>query len=669
MNTDITLHLGSPNDNVEIGCSKPINQLSIEDFTSGVFNVGAIDNRVEVSAIFGPNIPDIPFVGGHMESAVINDYTGLYKQTRTINATCGQNNRYHDGVYIRAVFLMTNRYSYQDSASNGFDITDVSTRVITSMDITKVHLVKTMTASDNTAVNDDTPDDKIIARTIPNIYYKTFNHFTETEYTGYYIVPAWIVVNNEYVTLWNGGMTSYVRYAGGTAGTLTAYKIFDGTDYFSAQPLLNAEEDIPVPNTTFNYDYGNKIDGYNVEWYRTSSSNVWNLAPRPNKLMYMYQCAWSGLYFKLTDNGKTYKPIIKKGIVTGFTDDLNVPSDIDNWTNINNHNIPDTPPTDDDSDITEKMDIGGMYTAGGMVNYYAISESATLDALSEHLSSWDYVETGKDVLRNLVSLKACPIPRDNLCHGFTKEIIIAGTHTDVTALSVDSTFDKLILGDIHIAPEYNDFRDYAPYTKLEINCPFVGWIELPSHCMNHDISVNMTYDIVTGSCKVFVILDNNTIVAEKSGVICFDIPFTAEAVGAKTAGLISGVLGVATSALGGVTSLATGNPVGVGASAIGIANSVTQLVATKNANYTQSVGNTGDANNFSGVKKCYLKITRPVSHEPDNYKHSVGYMYNNTHTLDEDLGYTTVKNPYIEGTMMESEKDMIKSLLVSGVIL
>lgn len=329
-------------------------------------------------------------------------------------------------------------------------------------------------------------------------------------------------------------------------------------------------------------------------------------------------------------------------------------------------------PLPPDADDTEKMTIGGYYTAGGLVNYYSLVNTPDyrpLDLLSGNLSNWDYVETGKDVLKNLVSLKAFPIERSLLTRGTSKEITIAGTQTGVNGQTVDSTYSIINLGSVHIPNRYNDFRDYAPYTKIEVCIPFVSWVQLPSHCMGHDINISMTYDIITGSCTVYVILDDNTIVAQACGCIAYDIPFTADAVGMKTAGMINGILGITNSALSLGTGLVSGNIVGSASGIIGLANSVTQTICANNSNYTEVRGTTGDSNNFAGVKKCYLKITYPISHVPDNYGKTVGYLYNKPTTLTSGMGYTKTSNTKIHGDMLESEKMEIINLMENGVIL
>lgn len=459
---------------------------------------------------------------------------------------------------------------------------------------------------------------------------------------------------------------------------------YSDTEYSSADTGIeligldwNENNEIVIPtNNVFNY-----LENGGVMQVTGAGSDYKNLNYRLTIKQTLKELAYTGLIFchDSDPHSNLYAGYIDPdGLATGElipyedwnkTDSLNVKNKY--MTDFPDLHIK-PPPTPTDIDDTEKMNIGGYYSAGGLVNYYSLVNTPDyrpLDLLSANLSSWDYVATGKDVLKNLVSLKAFPISRELICRGTTTEITIAGTQTGVNGQTVDSTYSLINLGSITIPHRYNDFRDYAPYTKIEICCPFVGWMTIPSHCMGHNIDVKMTYDIITGSCTVYVLLDSSTIVCQSNGCIAFDIPFTADAVGMKTAGMISGITGVAGSALSLGTGLVSGNIVGSASGIIGLANSITQTICTNNANYTEVKGATGDSNSFAGVKQCYLKITYPVSHLPDNFDNSVGYLFNKNTTLTEGMGFTKTTNTKITGPMTESELNEIISLMETGVIL
>ena len=109
---------------------------------------------------------------------------------------------------------------------------------------------------------------------------------------------------------------------------------------------------------------------------------------------------------------KPYKPIIENGVVTGITDDMTDPSELDNWGmgntdhGINPSGPPAPPEPGDDDDNNDPINTAGAPYAKGLVNYYAMTAGSPLiDHISEALSTWDLQNTGKDLYKNLVSCK------------------------------------------------------------------------------------------------------------------------------------------------------------------------------------------------------------------------------------------------------------------------
>lgn len=81
-----------------------------------------------------------------------------------------------------------------------------------------------------------------------------------------------------------------------------------------------------------------------------------------------------------------------------------------------------------------------------------------------------------------------------------------------TAYEFDSTkpgANLFTYGKRNITHFFNDFRDYAPYTTLELYLPLCGTIELDTaYCMGHSITVDYCYDILTMSCTAHVYRDD-----------------------------------------------------------------------------------------------------------------------------------------------------------------
>lgn len=393
-----------------------------------------------------------------------------------------------------------------------------------------------------------------------------------------------------------------------------------------------------------------------------------------NKETYRLLCSLYGVMF-LDD--KIYKPIIKDGYVTGYTDNLSEKSDIDNYNYESgmSHKVPDSKPIPNDVDSESDMDIGSLYSASGMVRYYKVT-SENLQMLSKLMSNVDVVGT-KNLLPNLISLKAFPIPFDRLGRGVAKTIEIGGVEmTDSIAgtaqgITVDSTYNFLTCCDTTIQGKYGNissphFLDFSPYTQVELILPLAGSVILPDNAMYKSLNVVYVYDIVNGSA-ICVVKSNGTVIATIPCTLSQDIPFSATNVGAKTSAMVSNITNVSQNVATLGVSMGTGNVVGAISSGIGTVGSIAQSVMSNNQNYMEKFGRNGDMCDFGLVKKAYIKYTRPIDIIPENFGRTNGYLCNVTKKLSDCNGFTVCDNVDINVSATNTEKRMIKQLLETGI--
>lgn len=79
---------------------------------------------------------------------------------------------------------------------------------------------------------------------------------------------------------------------------------------------------------------------------------------------------------------------------------------------------------------------------------------------------------------------------------------------------------------------YGDFRDYQPYTTMELYIPLCGTVEIdPEFFVGHNIEIIMMYDIYTGACTAGIYRDNFTLWKAVNGQIGADIPVSAMQMG------------------------------------------------------------------------------------------------------------------------------------------
>lgn len=383
--------------------------------------------------------------------------------------------------------------------------------------------------------------------------------------------------------------------------------------------------------------------------------------------------AGGGIKFK-TD--KVYKPIIQGGWVTGYTDDMAVPSELDNWHGSTVHAVTPTPPAPTppphpSGDIETDMPLAYIGGTAGMVDFIKINASglASADDIADALSRFDITTIGKDLLRNFVSFKCFAVL--DIDDSVVRDIKVAG-HT--LKDEKDNALQGEYIGGVapvdfsagRVEPVYNDYRDYAPYTRIQMYVPFCGWFDLPSWCMGKEITGTMFTDIYNGTVKA-VIYASRTVVAEVGGCCAFDIPFAAESTGMKAGAVISSAL--STIAMTGATIAAPNIATGIAA-----VSSAANFISAANSNGTTLKGVMGDGSNTNGLLHVYIKTTRPNSPDgakaiPERYKHENGIPCFKQLTLTAGDGYTQIMDANISGAMTDREKQMIIDGFRHGLIL
>lgn len=310
------------------------------------------------------------------------------------------------------------------------------------------------------------------------------------------------------------------------------------------------------------------------------------------------------------------------------------------------------------------MPLHDFSTSAGMVNYYLVDRH-TAQRISDAISEINWQTIRRDLLPNMISYKIFAAGTPNA--GAERQISVGGVDLEEQGQPVNGQpvtgFFSVPLGSFTINETFGDFRDYAPYTKIEVYVPCCGWAQLPPWCMGKTISGEMFIDMPNGSCKA-VLKSSRTVVAELGGSCAVDIPFTATANGVKTANIISNIAA-------GMTSAYNPTPQNIMSSAMGV-------LSAFNSNYTNVKGVNGDGSNLDGLWNVYVKVTRPASVDNDGndmrpvtteYLHEHGRPCGKQLTLASGDGYTQVIDAHINGAMTDREKQMIKDAFRHGLIL
>lgn len=548
--------------------------------------------------------------------------------------------------------------------------------------------------------------------------------------TSYYIHPVWLYVYenepylicDEYLCAWSGyvnsshpeqncnglgGKTRYQSFSqttpkylmmgynpNNTGSTTNLLNMFTEAAFPSPIPSWTNFNDPPkeYPTTNLAPDgtgvvYGLSLSGGSSGSFRYSRLGVQLF--QGNQWYRARSMCRVGCYF--VNNGELLKPIVSDGIVIGYgTPDEE--SEIDRWTDLK-HPVPSGPgggggggPADDEDNKDPVTSISAPFATGLAHYYITTAASQVLGQIAEAMSTWDIDTSKKDLYRNLISCKLvkppAPVPSTP---GLTFEIYgvapeYEGSPITITGVAGNPT---ATFGPYSISRKFNDFRDFAPYSKAEIFLPYCGWCALPSHVIGRSVYVKYFTDIIAATCKAVVYCYDNP-VAEAAGVIGLDIPFAAENVGAKmeaaNAGLLASTTGAVQTAIGVGTMVSTKGASGSKQAASGLSQYIsgfTQMSMAANENWTEICGKNGDGCCLAGLNQIIIKITRPKfgqwtqsPYVPAGYAHNIGYTSMRSVQVGSVTGFLQCDNVDTSGIAgaTDRERQLIKNYLESGVI-
>lgn len=197
---------------------------------------------------------------------------------------------------------------------------------------------------------------------------------------------------------------------------------------------------------------------------------------------------------------------------------------------------------------------------------------------------------------------------------------------DATGSRLSSQFKTVSFGSVAIPENWGNFLDYSQ-TNIELYLPFIGAVSIDvSECMGGTIEVEYTIDFFTGMCVANVLCtrSNYSLPSGKAlsnvhaehayqGNCAIQIPLSAINYGSMVGSLINACTQGITNPVAGFTGIMTD----------AVSGGLRPNVSSKG----NIVANAG----FCSVLYPYVRITRPITAEPDTYQEVMGYpSYINT---------------------------------------
>lgn len=154
------------------------------------------------------------------------------------------------------------------------------------------------------------------------------------------------------------------------------------------------------------------------------------------------------------------------------------------------------------------------------------STTSVVDAILDGLKLY-----GAEPINVIGNLKYFPFDLSRVCSSSSYNDIYFGSykmeavpHARVINMSGGGYIDA---GTIFLKSLFNSYRDFEPYTNLNVYLPYIGWQKVDiGELINKSVNVRYYVDIITGRC-VAVMLANGVMINYWNGIICADMMITA----------------------------------------------------------------------------------------------------------------------------------------------
>lgn len=235
---------------------------------------------------------------------------------------------------------------------------------------------------------------------------------------------------------------------------------------------------------------------------------------------------------------------------------------------------------------------------------------------------------------------------------------------DASGAKLSNQFKVVDFGTVSIGENWGNFLDYSQ-TSIELYLPFIGSVSIdPSECMNGTISVEYTIDFFTGMCVANVLCTRPNYVLPSGkalvnvnaqhayqGNCAIQLPLSAINYGSMVGSLINACTQGITNPIAGFTGVLTDS-----------AGGGSRPNVSSKGNIVANAG-------FCSVLYPYVRITRPITAEPESYQEVMGLpSYINT-TLGQCEDLCVCDDIDLKGVTgaTENELNKIRQMCKDGV--
>ena len=376
-----------------------------------------------------------------------------------------------------------------------------------------------------------------------------------------------------------------------------------------------------------------------------------------------------------------------------------------NYTEVSEGGSYNPPEFGDDEQETE---FGGGADTSPFMQTYVLSRSALIQVAqawyNTNPSTLADIITGLKMFGDLpqeclAGITMYPFDVNRILNTTEQQYIYFGTYqlsTNPTVLHKAVSLKSnayLDCGTIFLAALQHSYKDFEPYTTLDVYLPYIGWQRMDiSLLINKNVSVRYYVDIHTRACTA-CILANNVFVAQYSGNIGVGLPTCgadyqgysnamASTILGGASSVFSGAKGAQGAAMGAIGNIMSGAGLalsvagGVGGVAMGVASAAANTAATLNK--LDAMGAPADhpqiKGGFTSCLGTYLPqsvLWRYIIHdtvEPNNFNALCGRPSSASGNVGSFSGFLSCKSVNLNTNhMLDAEANEVYTLLKNGV--
>ncbi len=315
-------------------------------------------------------------------------------------------------------------------------------------------------------------------------------------------------------------------------------------------------------------------------------------------------------------------------------------------------------------------------------NAYALT-STEVTAFENYLNTptWgDLINSlwRNEPIQNVCSLTIYPFDITNVTPDVMVDSNIYINNSD-TGIASKLISNGLVLARVNICnkqiiPYFNNFLDYAPYTRIEVFIPFLGIIELStSEFMGKVLRIDYVFDFNSGMASVYIMADE-VIKITKMAQVGQQIPIGSSNQRTMFQSLLQGIGGLGISAAASFVmprrtfSAQMGH---IGGMAIDDVKSTVNTISNMQMETTVRGDLTNAFLSYYAPNNVYIIYTRPTIQEPSTYKSLIGKPSLMSKKLNQCFGFTQINSIHLENfdSALTEELTEIENLLTQGIIL